>query len=109
MNIPSIWEVLECLRRFDRLTTSEIASILGVWTDDLSKTMRKLEAYGYIRRTGNLRMGKRKKKSIEWELTQAAKNKLKRAGVRSFYELPRAQADNEWRMKNYGRSWKRFY
>jgi len=105
----SIWSIQEALRRFGRLTTSELATMLGVWTDDLSKPLRCLEAQGKVRRTGIKRMGKRKKMSIEWELTQKNLRSLKKQGCRTFYDLPVAKEQEKKNIKMWGRPFKRFY
>jgi DNA-binding HxlR family transcriptional regulator len=106
----SNWEILESLRRYDKLTTSEMATILGATsTNDLQQQLRLLEAKNLIARTGILREGKRKRKSVEWKLTEACKNMLKKHNCREFYELEPAKKQEEKLIKKRGKGFKRFY
>ncbi|MFQ6068004.1 MAG: MarR family transcriptional regulator [Candidatus Bathyarchaeia archaeon] len=107
--VASRWEILELLRRFDKLTTSEIASSLNIWADDVSRPIRQLESWGLVRRTGVIRRGRRGQKTIEWELTGAAKNRLKKGNYRTFYDIPACKESEKKRIENFGRGYKRFY
>ena len=107
--MTSGWEILESLRRYDKLTTSEMATVLEAKsTNELQRTLRILEARYLIRRTGILRKGK-KNKSVEWELTEGSKNMLKKHGCREFYELKPAKEQEEKLKKKRGKGFKRFY
>jgi len=108
--MASNWEILESLRRYDKLTASEITTVIGAKsTNEIQQQLRLLEAQNSIRRTGVEREGKRKRKSIEWELTERSKNILKKSNCREFYDLKPAQEQEKKLEEKKGRGFKRFY
>lgn len=108
-SVPSIWEVFEVLRVFGRLSTSEIVDSLGAKSaTDISKLMRHLEVQNKIRRVG-VKLGKRKTKTIVWEITESPLRTLKKYGYKSFYDLPAAKESEMKRFEKWGKGFKRFF
>ncbi len=105
--MPSRWEIMEVLRRFGPMSTSEIADALGVWTDDISRALRTLEGIGKIKRVGK-KPGKRKKMSIVWQLSDYVLYWLERNGFSSFYDIPYVQRKEEEYFQRFGRRFKRW-
>lgn len=105
--MASMWEILEVLRITERACTSEIAEWLGVKTTNITSTLRKLEAFNFIRRTGREIKWKRKL-STEWELTERWKNKLVNENLKSFYDYPPAIEHEKMLIEKRGRKFKRF-
>jgi len=83
----SIWEVLELLRVYGRLTTKDIAEYLGVTNNKVTKQLHTLRFNGYARIVGKRRTENNRLTNI-WELTDKAWKVLEKNGVRSFYDLP---------------------
>jgi len=86
----SKYEVLEAIWKYKKLSTKKIAILLGCRTTQITRTLKKLEGEGRIKRAG-VEMGGRGKPTIVWALADWLERKMIREGYKSFYDLPIAK------------------
>ena len=104
--MPSMYEILEAIRRFGPMTTAEIAVEFNVKSVQFVQgQLYALEGLGYIKRVGWKRSSKGMK-TIVWALARDEQKLLQ--GYPTLYDIPFIKKKEERRIRLTGKGFKRW-
>jgi DNA-binding IclR family transcriptional regulator len=97
----SIWEILEALRRFGKMSTRDLRREFDTDSTKVWHACRFLEGLGWVRRAG------KDKNRIIWELTPKVLSTVLKDRV-SFYDFPLVRKKEEIAIEKFGKKFKRW-
>jgi hypothetical protein len=96
----SIWEILEALRRFGKMSTKDLRIEFDTSNHHILSLCYLLEGEGWIRRVG------KDKNRIVWDLTKKSYSVLK--NYTTFYDVPFVKKKEKIMMEKFGKKFKRW-